>query len=141
MSESPTIAEPPKTWRRAHPRWLQITVLLVVFCAGGAVGAMLGIKSVHSRMEYYRENADALPTVIASRLQFILELTDEQSEQIREIMKRRHPRIIKQREQGSEGMHAEFDAMELEIAEVLDEEQAEKWSLFANRVRMRFLPP
>ncbi|MCA9217779.1 MAG: hypothetical protein KDB27_32140 [Planctomycetales bacterium] len=136
-----SIVDPPKAWRRAHPRWLQVTVLLVVFTAGGLVGAMFGIKSVHLRMEYYRQNADALPNAIVPRLKFILELTDQQAEHIREIINDRHPRIIEYREQGSAAMHAEFDAMEREIAEILDEQQAEKWSMFAERVRLRFLPP
>ena len=141
MSESPSIAKSSQKWRRAHPRWLQLAVLLLVFCAGCVVGAMLGVKSVHARIEYYRENTEALPDAIVPRLQHVLELTDGQSVQVREIITRRHSRIIRYRAEGSEGMHAEFDAMETEIADVLDERQAKKWSVFADRVRARFLPP
>ncbi len=132
--------EPPIKWRRAQPRWIQISVLLVVFVAGGLVGAMVAMKSVHSRMEYLRKNPDALPAVVVPRLQRILGLSDEQSQQLREIIGRRHPRITKFREQGMDGMHAEFDAMEEEIAAILDAEQAAKWRAVADNVRSRFLP-
>ena len=132
--------EHPKQWRRAQPRWIQISVLLVVFVAGGLAGAMLAMKSVHSRMEYLRKNPEALPTVVVPRLQHILALSDEQSEQLREIISRRHPRIIEFRDQGMVGMHAEFDAMEKEIAGILDDQQAAKWHAVADNVRSRFMP-
>ena len=119
---------------------MQISVLLVVFVAGGLAGAMLAMKSVHSRMEYLRKNPDALPTVVVPRLQHILALSDQQSEQLREIIGRRHPRIIEFRNQGMVGMHAEFEAMEKEIAAILDEQQAAKWHAVADNVRSRFMP-
>ena len=126
--------------RQAQPWWIQLIVLLVVFVAGGVVGGMIAMKSVHSRMAYLRKNPDALPTIVVPRLQHILALTEEQSAQVREIMSRRHPRIIEHSHQGIEGMHSEFDAMEEEIAAVLDEDQASKWRVVAEGVRSRFLP-
>lgn len=134
------VPRPLRKIRQAQPWWIQLSVLLVVFAAGGAIGGMIAMKSVHSRMEFLRENPDALPTVVVPRLQHILSLNEEQSAQVRAIMTRRHPRIIEFSHQGIEGMHSEFDAMEEEIAAVLDDDQGSKWRVVAESVRSRFLP-
>ena len=129
-----------KRLRYAHPRWIQLSVLLIVFVSGAAVGATIAMKCVHARMEYLRANPDALPTVVLPRLNRILSLSDTQSTQIHEILSRRHPAIDRHRRQSADGMHAEFDLMEKEIAAVLNEQQAEKWQAVADNVRARFLP-
>ena len=107
--------------RYAHPRWIQLTVLLVVFISGGFVGATIAMKCVHSRMEYLRANPDALPNVVLPRLRRILTLTAEQSTEIHAIISRHHPQIDSYRRQGIDGMHNEFDVMEKEVAAVLDD--------------------
>lgn len=146
MNESET-TQPPKAIapanesRRALPRWAQIVVLLVVFAAGGVVGAMVATKCIHSRMEYLREHADALPNDIVPRLQMRLGLSDAQTAQVREIVERRHPRMIAHRTQGAQAIHMEFDAMVNEIGAVLDGDQKRMWHAMADSVRHRFLPP
>lgn len=127
--------------RRALPRWVQLGVLLVVFVSGGVVGAMIATKVIHSRMDYYREHADALPADIVPRLKMRLALTDEQTERVRAIIANRHPRMIENRRQGAQTMLNEFQMMENEIAGVLDPEQEQRWRSIAQSVRQRFLPP
>lgn len=127
--------------RRTLSWWVQIFVLLVVFIAGGAVGAMIATKVIHSRMEYYRHHAEALPQDILPRLQRRLALTDEQTEQVQEIIHRRHPIMIESRRQGAQTMLNEFRSMEDEIARVLDANQQTLWRDIAASVRERFLPP
>lgn len=127
--------------RRALPRWVQVGVLLVVFVSGGVVGAMIATRVIHSRMDYYREHAEALPADIVPRLQLRLALTDEQTEKVRAIIANRHPRMIENRRQGAQAMLYEFEMMENEIAAVLDPEQEERWHAIAQSVRQRFLPP
>lgn len=134
---TPSILTPP---RLAQPWWVQSLALLVVFVAGGFAGAFVAVKFVHTRMEHLRTDPDALPDMVASKLERILSLSDQQSEKVREIINRRHPRMVEFRNQSARGMHSEFDAMQLEIAEVLDPDQAEQWSIVAERIRQRFLP-
>ena len=100
----------------------------------------MATKVIHSRMAYYREHADALPNDIVPRLQTRLQLNEAQTLRVREIVERRHPRMIENRRQGAQAMHSEFDAMVNEIAAVLDEHQRSKWRAIANSVRRRFLP-
>ncbi|MCA9171725.1 MAG: hypothetical protein KDB23_28855 [Planctomycetales bacterium] len=116
-------------------------VLLVVFVSGGVVGAMIATKVIHSRMDYYREHAEALPADIVPRLQMRLALTDEQTEKVSAIIGNRHPRMIDNRRQGAQALLSEFQFMEDEIAGVLDPVQEERWRTIAQSVRKRFLPP
>jgi hypothetical protein len=146
MSQSETITDTTETpkrtkWRRAIPRWAQIVILLVVFAAGGVVGGMIAAKVIYLRMDYYRRHTNVLPNDIVPRLKLRLGLTDEQTKQVREIIERRHPRMIENRKHGAQVMLNEFDAMEQEIADVLDERQKRMWHAMADSVHHRFLPP
>ncbi len=120
---------------------MQLTVLLIVFAAGSVTGAMIATKVLHSKLQTYRENAPIFAENIVARLRIRLNLSGEQVEQVREIVERRHARMIEHRRQGSLAMHTEFNAMEEEIAGVLDDRQARQWHEIANFVRERFLPP
>lgn len=136
-TSSQTILEP--RIRRALPRWIQMGVLLLVFVAGGIVGAMVATKALHDRLEYYRRNDDALVKDIIPRIRSRLTLTEEQSSQFKEIIERRHPRMLDIRREGANEMLAEFQAMEDEVAEVLDPKQRESWREIAGSVRNRFI--
>ena len=92
-------------------------------------------------MDSYRSNAPIFAEDIVSRLRFRLNLSDEQSEAVRVIVEKRHVRLIEVRQTSSQAMHDEFNTMELEIANVLDEIQAIHWRVIASTVRSRFLPP
>lgn len=137
VTNSQTTLEP--RIRRALPRWIQMGVLLLVFVAGGIVGAMVATKALHARLEYYRQNNDALVKDIIPRLRTRLALTEEQSSQFEEIIERRHPRILDVRRKGANEMLAEFQAMVDEVAEVLDPKQRESWRKIAESVRNRFI--
>jgi hypothetical protein len=125
--------------RRALPRWVQISVLLLVFVAGGIAGAMVATKTLHARLEYYRQNEDALVNDIIPRLRARLALTEEQSSQFEEILGRRHPHLLNVRRKGANEMLAEFQAMEDEVANVLDPKQRDSWRKIAESVRNRFI--
>ena len=127
--------------RRTLPWWAQTFILLVVFMAGCIVGAMLSAKVIHARMNYYRQHAYALSSDILPRLQLRLNLTEEQSGQIRTIIERRHPSMMENRKRSDQAIRNEFRAMEQDIAAVLDDQQKQRWYMIADSVRNRFLPP
>ena len=127
--------------RRALPRWAQLTILLVVFASGVVVGAMTTSKIIHARLDGYRQRAAVFPRDIVPRLQMQMQLSDSQTKQIYEILERRHPRMVASRRSGAQAMLNEFDAMEQEIAGVLDDRQKDRWRTIADFVRRNFLPP
>ena len=137
-----TVHEPlSQSYRRGLPWWIQITFLLVVFVAGGVAGSMITARVIHSRMETYRQQAPIFSEEIVMRLRFRLQLSDQQANEVRTIIENRHSRMIEFRNEGSQKMHAEFDAMIEEVATVLDEHQVERWRGIANHVKRTYLPP
>ena len=128
-------------YRRALPWWVQITVLLVVFVAGGVAGSMITTRVIHSRLEQYRQQAPIFSEDIVMRLRIRLSLSDEQVVEVRRIVESRHSKMIEYRNDGSHKMHAEFDAMIEEVANVLDEFQAQRWRGIADHVKRTYLPP
>lgn len=121
--------------------WAQLLVLLTMFGAGYVVGSMVTTKNIHSKMEAYRNDAPIFAEDIVSRLRFRLRLSEEQVSTVSEIVERRHQLLVESRKGSSQEMHREFDALEAEVAEVLDETQVERWHSVADMVRTRFLPP
>lgn len=126
--------------RTTMSRWVQCGVLLLVFAAGGIVGAMVAAKTIHSRMNYYREHPEALPAAIVPKLKHELGLNDEQVVTVRGIVTLRHSKIAEYQQQSAQAIHNEFKLMEDEVAEVLDEKQKALWRELTNSVRERYLP-
>jgi hypothetical protein len=103
------------------------------------VTKLLATKALHDRLEYYRQNDDALVNNIIPRIRNRLTLTEEQPLQFKEIIERRHPRMLDVRREGTNEMLAEFQAMEDEVSEVLDPKQRKSWRKIAESVRNRFI--
>ncbi len=78
---------------------------------------------------------------IASQLKDMLGLTDEQADQIHEIILRRHNALIDIRREIQPRLESELTILENEIAEVLDEAQRVKWHAHAAAIRSQWLPP
>lgn len=139
-AQTETQLPPSPTYRRALPWWVQGAVLLTVFVAGGVAGSMITARVIHSRMEQYRQQAPIFSEDIVMRLRFRLQLSDEQAEEVHTIIENRHSKMIQHRNEGSQRMHTEFDAMVEEVAEVLDELQAGRWREIAEHVKQTYLP-
>lgn len=126
--------------RTTVSRWVQCSVLFLIFAAGGIVGAMLATKTIHSRMNYYRDHPEALAAAVVTRLKHELGLNEEQVGKVKEIVTPRHARIAEYQQQSATAIHNEFTLMEDEVAEVLDEKQKALWRELTNSVRERYLP-
>jgi len=138
-NETPPLPSSP-AYRRALPWWTQLAVLSVVFVAGGVAGAMITTRVIHSRMEAYRQHAPDFSDDIVMRLRIRLALGDEQVDEVRAIIEKRHSKMIALGNEGSQKMHAEFDAMFEEVTGVLDALQTQRWRGIADHVRRTYLP-
>lgn len=132
---------PARRWRRALPRWAQLLVLTGVFVAGGLVGAILSVRAIHARIVHYREHPEELPEEVVSALSRRLDLDAKQESRVLAIFRRRHTRIVELQGQVAGDIHAEFDALESEIAALLDARHAARWRETAAIVRRVYLPP
>lgn len=136
---------PPSTrkstrWRKALPVWVQAVVLLLVFGSGIGVGAVAASRYVLSRMQHYRAHPEVLPAEITDTLTSRLNLTDEQSQTVLAIITKRHGKIEEVRQASAPEIHSEFDLMEQEVADVMNEQQRQRWLETAQWVRESFLP-
>lgn len=129
-----------KPMRRSLPVWVQIAVLLAVFCGGIGVGAAIASRYLLARMQHYRAHPESLPSEVTANLTSRLALSNEQSEKVLEIITRRHGRIESARQASAPNIHSEFDLMEQEVANVLNEHQRLRWHTTAQWVRKSFLP-
>lgn len=126
--------------RKAAPRWIQAAVLLIVFASGVASGVFGTSSYIFSRMANFRNNPDSVPTEIADGLRSKLSLNQNQYEQTLAIIARRHGNITTLRNGIAPKIHGEFDQLESELSEILNESQTERWSQIAGWVRDTFLP-
>ena len=118
---------------KSRYRKKQLVILVIVFLAGGFIGSGLTLKILHLRLKYFSQHPEIVRDRIIKHLQKELSLNKEQSEQIHKIIDKRFMQIMKIRN--------EFNSMEKEIAGVLNQEQAKKWSRLADELRQKhFLP-
>jgi hypothetical protein len=110
----------------ARPRRPWITVLLcaLIFLGGGVTGASVAVLHVGHRAKEAIEHPDLLPQRIAHRLKGRLELTDDQTRRVEQIVRRRYQRILSARDNLLQNIGPEFDAIEREILPLLAPEQA-----------------
>ncbi|HBE68028.1 MAG TPA: hypothetical protein DDW52_07745 [Planctomycetaceae bacterium] len=130
----------PRRLRKALPVWVQGMVLLVVFASGIGVGAVGASRYVLTRMQHYRAHPEVLPAEITDTLTSRLGLTDDQSKAVLAVITKRHGRIEEVRQSSSPEIHEEFDLLEEEVAELLNDPQKQRWLATADWVRKSFLP-
>lgn len=127
-------------WRKALPVWVHGIVLLVVFVSGIGVGAVSASRYMLARMQRYRAHPEVLPGEITNSLAHRLSLTGEQSEAILKVVTLRHGRIEEIRQSSAPDIHSEFDLLEQEVADVLNDDQKQAWLDTSEWVRKSFLP-
>jgi hypothetical protein len=113
----------------------------VIFLGGAACGAAVATVAFKRAMHHAIQNPHDMSAHITGRLADMLDLTDEQAEQVREIILRRHNGLIDIRRDIQPRLEAELAALEAEIAAVLNEDQRTKWHAHAASVRAHWLPP
>ena len=122
-------------------RGRRVLMVLFIFLGGAACGAavatMVITRAVHSAMQ----GPDTMSAHITARLSGMLDLTDDQSAQVREIIVRRHNALIDIRRDIQPRLEVELAVLEEEIAAVLSEQQRAKWHAHAASVRAHWLPP
>ncbi|TWT96523.1 hypothetical protein [Neorhodopirellula pilleata] len=139
-TQSSSKSIPLQRWRRALPAWVQVCVLLLVFASGIGVGAVGASQYMLSRMQHYRENPEVFPEELSAKLQSRMNMSDDQTSKVRDIVTLRHGNITSLRDASAPGILQEFSLMEQEIADVLDPAQREQWHETADWVRKTFLP-
>jgi hypothetical protein len=143
MSDLPTTSSPLSRILppRRHSRRRHILMALVVFLGGAACGAAVASVMIARSIHHVIHHPEEAAAHISARLSQRLNLTDEQSEQVRQIISRRQDALMDIRRDIQPRIEVELSALEEEIAGVLSDEQREKWHALADDFRGHWLLP
>ena len=129
----------------AVPRWrrwrLHVLLSLVIFASGGAVGVGATLIVLRSRVLYAIHHPREMPVKIAANMRRPLQLSDEQVRQVEQILSQRQQLLQDIRRRVQPEVEAELDRVEQQVAEVLDNQQRERWHEHFTRLRGIWLPP
>ncbi|MBN1672828.1 MAG: periplasmic heavy metal sensor [Kiritimatiellae bacterium] len=116
---------------RRRGRWRPILLSAAIFICGGVVGGVLTVGLVHRAIMKGPRHPERAPDLASRHLQRRLKLTDEQRQQVETILKKRFSALRAIREE-------QIELVDKEVAELLDEEQLEKWGRICQKFRHRF---
>jgi transposase len=84
---------------------------------------------------------ETMPKKAAQRLRRPLQLSDEQTRRIEQILRDRQQTLQQIRTRVQPEVDAELDIIDREISQVLDEAQRAKWQKLFQQLRSTWLPP
>jgi hypothetical protein len=132
---APPLVPPPRP-----RRWLRLLLAAVIFLSGIAVGVGVSLIVVRNRLVFAIHHPDEMPAVIAARLRRPLKLSDEQVQEVQRILSERQRALQELRRRVQPRVEAELDEVERQIAQVLDDQQQERWQRLSQHLRGTWLP-
>jgi len=125
---------------RPRRTWLTVLLCTLIFLGGGVVGAGITIMQVGRQAKDAIQHPDLLPERVAHRLKGRLDLTDDQTRRVEQIVRRRYARILKARDDLLQNVGPEIDAIEREIIPLLAPEQTRRFKERFDTFRDDWLP-
>lgn len=140
INSASTAAEPPAglpVIRRR--RWWGVVVLLVVFVGGLGAGVVVTLGMICYQFEHRLKHPQDIPARVTHRLQRKLGLTDQQAQQVQDILTKRQASLMAIRREIQPQVDAEMDLAQSEIEAVLSEEQAKRCRSIFHKMRRRWM--
>ena len=131
----PPVLPPRRRW------WVHLLLSLVIFASGGAVGVGVTLIVLRNGVLYALHHPREMPVKIAAGMRRPLRLSDEQVRQVERILSQRQQVLQDIRRRVQPEVEAELDRVEQQVAEVLDNQQRERWHEHFTRLRGIWLPP
>ncbi|MAT15117.1 MAG: hypothetical protein CMJ46_07585 [Planctomyces sp.] len=118
----------PPTRRRSKWRIIvQLLLVLLVFGGGVVTGGALAFRFVRQRMQNFETQSDTMIERIHTRMVWKYDLSDEQSAQLKEILRRNFDDLIALRREFRPRLAAEMESIEEDVAAILTESQRAEW--------------
>lgn len=114
-------------------RWRSWLLLSVIFAAGIAVGAVGAMKFIHYRVRTLLVHPEQVPNQVVEVLQHRLSLTEPQTRQVADIIRRRHAALEQIRGEVAPRVTVELTQLRTEVAALLTADQLPRWQLFCTR--------
>ena len=124
--------------RKRH--WRIVLLMLIVFIAGGVVGSAGTVIWAMDHFQHIARHPEEAPRRITARMAEKLDLTDEQAEQVREILERRQQDLMVIHHEIRPRVEEVLNASRAEIAAVLNDQQQAEWEEMYQRFDRRWMP-
>ncbi|MCG3137788.1 MAG: hypothetical protein HJJLKODD_01638 [Phycisphaerae bacterium] len=122
-------------------RWLMVLIMLGLLLCGGLLGSAVTLVVVAKRVQTVLQHPEEIPRLAAARLRRHLELTEDQTRQLEAILSRHQERVRQIRERFRPRIVERFDELRLEVDELLNPQQQDKWHNWLELQRRLWLPP
>lgn len=130
--------EPQSLPQAKPPVWRGVLLGFLILVCGMVIGGGLTTRILWKRVESNILHPRLIPERIVEHMESSLDLSPEQTEQIREIFARSFERFDELRVEMEPLVKAELDSIREEVAAVLTPEQLEKWNRRFDRMRKRW---
>jgi hypothetical protein len=121
--------------------WVTLLLGLLIFGSGFIVGGGATLLALRNRAIYALHHPEKAPARIAAQLRWKLGLSDEQTQQVEKIVRKRQRALQAIRYDVQPKVEAELQLVESEIGEVLDKAQKAKWHALFTHLCNTWLPP
>lgn len=126
---------------RGRRRWVSLVLSVVIFVSGVLIGAAGAAGVIRREMLQALRDPSAVPARITQRLKRRLSLTDVQADEIQGILEARQRAVQAIRATVQPAVMHELLLAKTEVADVLDDEQRERWEADFDRLRDLWVPP
>ena len=127
-----------KSWQR---RWLMLSIMVVVFCSGAAIGSGLTTISIENNRIKHQQNPWRGQKRRLEALNRELDLSDEQTAEVEQILKQ-HDLAVKKiwMEEVGPKMFTLVKELDGRIADVLTTDQQPLWHAWLEKRKSRVCP-
>lgn len=114
--------------------------MVLIFISGVAVGGVAGSMIMRERMLNIFRHPEQAADRFLPQLRAELNLSDEQMTMVTGIVRNRYARMEAIRAEAWPKQMDEFETMQQEIREVLDQRQLEAWRALSTKVERQYFP-
>jgi len=135
-SPQPSSTQP---WSRRP--WVRLLLSLVIFGSGAVVGVGATLIVLRQQVLERIHHPEQMPTKVALRMRRMLDLDNQQTAQVEDLLVERQQAIQQIRREVQPRLMRELDQLEAEVAALLNERQSAEWQRRFAELRETWLPP
>ena len=132
------ITPPP---RRKPRRWLMVLLGILILISGMVIGAGMTVIVGRRMVRQFMDHPERLYTRTTNRLRKSLDLSDEQTDEVREIVEERLGALIEIHREVRPKVEEQLRLFRDEVTKILDEDQLDSWNKHFIHIERALLPP
>jgi hypothetical protein len=122
-------------------KWRMVLLGISILFTGMIIGAGASFIAVHRAVQKTIRNPEDIPARIAHRIRKKLDLNEDQTKRILNIMRARQKNIQALRREYQPKLEKELNEVRDEVSGVLEPEKARKWRHRFEELKSNWLPP